>query len=238
MPADVPAAEVVEVTRVHPRDGTAIVALEGASLTVASGEIVAVMGPSGSGKSTLLFLLAGLDRPDRGRALVAGVDWESLSGRERARFRRRSCGFVAQGLALLPQATAAENVEVPLLLDGVDHGERADRVASALERVGLLGEATKLPDQLSGGQQQRVAIARALVAEPAVILADEPTGNLDSATGQDVTRLLVDATRERDAAVVLVTHDPQVARHADRLVEIHSGHLSEPAVSERADAAS
>jgi putative ABC transport system ATP-binding protein len=195
------------------------------SLSVARGEVVAVMGPSGSGKSTLLFLLGGLDRPDAGRVLVNGTDWDTLKGPERARFRRRSCGFIVQGMALLPQATAAENVEVPLVLDDVEASIRTDRVAEALERVELPGQGMKLPDQLSGGQQQRVAIARALVTEPAVVLADEPTGNLDSATGQAVTRLLVAAAAERGTAVVLVTHDPTVASHADRIVEIHSGHM-------------
>jgi putative ABC transport system ATP-binding protein len=177
----------------------------------------------------LLFLLGGLDRPDAGKVEVDGTDWESLAGSLRARFRRRTCGFVVQGMALLPQATAAENVEVPLLLDGIEPDERTARVAEALEWVGLADEAFKLPDQLSGGQQQRVAIARALVTRPAVVLADEPTGNLDSATGQSVTRLLVAAASERGAAVVVVTHDPTVAAHADRVVELHSGRLNRKA---------
>ena len=156
---------------------------------------------------------------------VTGVDWASLKGAERARFRRRACGLVVQGFALLPQATAAENVEVPLLLDGDEPNERGRVVAEALERVGLGTHGAKLPDQLSGGEQQRVAIARALVNAPAVVLADEPTGNLDSKTGEAVTQLLVEAAGERGAAVVLVTHDPTVARHAARLVELHSGRL-------------
>jgi putative ABC transport system ATP-binding protein len=213
------------VSRVHATDGLAVTALQDVSLSVQAGEVVAVMGPSGSGKSTLLFLLGGLDRPDAGRVEVAGTDWESLVGSDRARFRRRTCGFVVQGMALLPQATAAENVEVPLLLDDVEPDDRAAGVAAALEWVGLEDEAQKLPDQLSGGQQQRVAIARALVVRPAVVLADEPTGNLDSATGQSVTRLLVAAAAEQGAAVVIVTHDPAVAAHAGRVVELHSGRI-------------
>jgi putative ABC transport system ATP-binding protein len=217
--------EAIEVTRVHVRDGVAVRALEDVSMRVLRGEVVAVVGPSGSGKSTLLFLLAGLDQPDRGSVVVDGTEWTTLRGTERPRFRRRTCGFVAQGMALLPQATAAENIEVPLLLDGVDAAERTERVAAALERVELAAEARKLPDQLSGGQQQRVAIARALVNRPAVLLADEPTGNLDSATGQAVTQLLFATAAERDAAVVLVTHDPAVAAHADRIVELHSGRV-------------
>ncbi len=213
------------MTRVYPVGGVAVRALDAVSLRVARGEVVAVIGPSGSGKSTLLFLLAGLDRPDAGRVCVAGADWQTLEGAERARFRRRTCGFVAQGMALLPAATAAENVEVPLLLAGVAADERSERVAAALERVGLAAEARKLPDQLSGGQQQRVAIARALVTEPAVVLADEPTGNLDSATGQAVVRLLLEAAGERGAAIVLVTHDAAVSAHADRVVALQSGRI-------------
>jgi putative ABC transport system ATP-binding protein len=225
MPTDVPAVDAVEVSRVHSGDGVPVRALDKVSLGVARGEVVAVVGPSGSGKSTLLFLLGGLDRPDEGTVSITGSDWATMTGSARARFRRSNCGFVVQGMALLPQATAAENVEVPLVLDGLDPNERAKRVADALERVGLGQEGHKLPDQLSGGQQQRVAIARALVGEPAVVLADEPTGNLDSATGQAVTKLLLAAARERGAAVVLVTHDPAVAAHADRIVELHSGRL-------------
>ncbi len=221
-----PAAEAADVTHTYARDGLSVKALDGASLNVARGEVLAVVGPSGSGKSTLLFLLGGLDRPDSGTVKVAGVDWQSLSGDERARFRRGNCGFVVQGMALLPQATAGENVEVPLVLDDVEPAERASRTAEALDRVGLAGEQAKLPDQLSGGQQQRVGIARALVGRPTLVLADEPTGNLDSKTGLAVTALLLDAAREGGAAVVMVTHDPTVAAQADRVIEMHSGRLS------------
>ena len=223
MTPETAAVEAIELTRTYWAGGRPLLAIDHVSLTVARGEIVAIMGPSGSGKSTLLYLLGGLDQPDGGTVRVAGVEWQSLHGAERARFLRRSCGFIAQGLALLPQATAAENVEVPLLLDRVELGERRRRVAEALEHVGLAADAAKLTDQLSGGQQQRVSIARALVHGPAVVLADEPTGNLDSVTAQDITRLLVAAARERGAAVVLVTHDPAVARHADRILALHSG---------------
>jgi putative ABC transport system ATP-binding protein len=223
---DALAVEANEITRIHGSNGRAVRALERVSLSVAPGEVVAVVGPSGSGKSTLLFLLGGLDSPDEGTVSIAGTDWQTLAGSARARFRRLNCGFVVQGIALLPQATAAENVEVPLVLDGVAAEERAARVADMLERVELSGEAAKLPDQLSGGQQQRVAIARALVTEPAVVLADEPTGNLDSATGRAVTQLLLAAARERQAAVVLVTHDPSVAALADRIVTLRSGHVT------------
>jgi putative ABC transport system ATP-binding protein len=226
MPSDRPAAEAAGVTRIHGSGDTAVRALDGVSLKVRPGEVIAVVGPSGSGKSTLLFLLGGLDRPDSGNVLIQGTDWKDMKGPERARFRRRTCGFVIQGMALLPQATVAENVEVPLLLDGVAPGQRADRVEYALERVHLSDQALKLPDQLSGGQLQRVAIARALIAQPVVVLADEPTGSLDAETGQVVTRLLMAAASEQGAAVVLVTHDPAVAAHADRALQLHSGHLS------------
>ena len=213
------------LTRTYRGGGHEVRGVDSVSLAAARGEVVAVTGPSGSGKSTLLFLLGGLDTPDEGHVRVAGVDWAMLRGRARARFRRRTCGFIVQGLALLPQATAAENVEVPLLLDGIEPAARDRRVAGALERVGLAQHSVKLTDQLSGGQQQRVAIARALVAEPAVVLADEPTGSLDSVTAQDIVRLLVAAAREHDAAVVMVTHDPTVAAHADRVVAMHSGRI-------------
>jgi putative ABC transport system ATP-binding protein len=221
-----PAIDAVDLRRVHTDGRRSRAVIDGVSLRVLRGEVVAVMGPSGSGKTTLLHLLGGLDRPDSGHVRVTGVDWNTLSGQARAAFHRRMCGFVVQGFGLLAQATAAENVEVPLLLDGVEPGPRRHRVEQALTRVGLAGEGAKLPDQLSGGQQQRVAIARALVIEPHVVLADEPTGSLDSSTAADVVRLLVDASRERDAAVVLVTHDPVVASHATRVVHLHSGRLA------------
>ena len=229
MPPDSPAVEAVGLSRTYVAGGSAVEALAGVSFEIPRGQAVAVMGPSGSGKSTLLFLLAGLDRPDAGTVRVAGVDWNGLRGRERAAFRRRVCGFVVQGSGLLPQATAAENVEVPLLLDGAGPAERAARVRAGLERVGLTAHGAKLPDQLSGGEQQRAAIARALVGRPSLVLADEPTGSLDSVTAQEITALLIAAAREHGAAVVLVTHDPTVAAHADRVVTLHSGHLRGPA---------
>jgi ABC-type lipoprotein export system ATPase subunit len=228
--------EATDLVRSYAAGGKAVGALNGVSFMVQPGEVIAVMGPSGSGKSTLLYLLAGLDEPDSGTVRVTGVDWQTLEGDERAAFRRRACGFIVQGLALLPQATAAENVEVPLLLDGVDPDERTSKVAHALEGVGLGSHGAKLPDELSGGEQQRVAIARALVAEPAVLLADEPTGNLDSATGQAVTSLIVERAREQGTAVVLVTHDPAVARHAQRVVAMHSGRIDNTAAGNGAAA--
>lgn len=220
-----PAVDAQALTRTYGGPGQRLIALTDVSLTVDRGEVVAVVGPSGSGKSTLLYLLAGLDVPGAGRVRLAGIDWASLRGSERARFRRRTCAFIVQGSGLLPQATVAENVEVPLLLDGLDAAERCRRVGKVLERLGLAAHAQQLPDELSGGEKQRVAIARALVIEPAVVLADEPTGSLDSRMAQTVTRLLVGAALERGAAVVMVTHDPAVARHAHRIVSMHSGRL-------------
>jgi len=216
------AVEAIDLTRRYGR----VVGVDHVTMAVRAGEVVAVTGPSGSGKSTLLFLLGGLDDPDAGRALVAGGDWTGLRGRARAAFRRRACGFIAQGMTLLPQATAAENVEVPLLLSRTGPAARRRRVAEVLDRVGLTDCADKAPDQLSGGQQQRVAIARALVTMPTVVLADEPTGNLDSANAEIITHLLVGTARQQRAAVVLVTHDPAVAGHADRIVTLHSGRLN------------
>lgn len=226
-PADGLAVNASDLSRIH-KDGARLLrAVHGLSLTVERGELVAIMGPSGSGKTTLLHLLGGLDSPDSGSVCVMGIDWATLHGDERAEFRRRTCGFVLQGLSLLPQATAAENVEVAMLLAGTAAAQRQSDVAQALERVGLTAEANKLPDQLSGGEQQRVAIARALVNDPGLILADEPTGSLDSETAQVVVRLLLDASRERKASVVLVTHDPVVAKLADRVVRLRSGQLEQ-----------
>ncbi|HEY8179363.1 MAG TPA: ABC transporter ATP-binding protein [Candidatus Limnocylindria bacterium] len=225
MSTDIPAIEAKGLGRRYSDGSQTLRAVDGVSFTVAVGEVVAVVGPSGSGKTTLLHLLGGLDRPDAGSVRLVGVDWQELSGNERSRFRREVCGFVVQGSSLLPQATAEENVEVPLLLAGVNPEVRRSRVAAILERVELSAEAGKLPDELSGGQQQRVAIARALVNQPTVVLADEPTGSLDSVSAEIVVQLLLDAAQERGACVVLVTHDPAAAGHADRLIALHSGRI-------------
>jgi ABC-type lipoprotein export system ATPase subunit len=228
MRPDVRVVDAADVVRTHRAGGNVVRSIDHVSLVVDRREIVAVTGPSGSGKSTLLYLLGGLDVPDSGRISIRGVEWATLRGDARAAFRRRTCGFVVQGLALLPQATAVENVEAPLLLDGVEASDRRARALEALERVDLVADALKLTDELSGGQQQRVAIARALIHDPAVVLADEPTGSLDSATAQEIARLLVTAARDNDAAVVFVTHDPAIAAHADRVVALHSGRVEGP----------
>jgi putative ABC transport system ATP-binding protein len=217
--------DAVELTRTY-RDGRELRrSLDGVSLAIASGEVVAVVGPSGSGKTTLLHLVAGLDDPDDGRVCINGVDWTTLQGDARATFRRRTIGFIPQGYALLPQATAAENVEVPLLLDGVDQDSRVKRVAEALQRVGMTDHGAKIPDQLSGGEQQRVAVARAVINRPALILADEPTASLDSVTAATVVELLLACAGEEGAGILLATHDPAVADRTHRIVRLHSGRL-------------
>ena len=236
MTTEQPAVEARELTRTYPAAGRPVRGLQDVSLRVAGGEVVAVTGPSGSGKSTLLFLLAGLDRPDGGEVRVAGTDWRTLDSPARARFRRRTCGFIAQGMALLPQATAAENVAVPLLLDGVGPDDRQARVAGALEAVGLAGDGEKLPDQLSGGQQQRVAIARALVNDPVLILADEPTGALDTRTSFELMGLLQQLNRG-GMTVVLVTHEHDIATFASRIIGFRDGHVvDDQRVTQPADA--
>ncbi|MHB8669185.1 MAG: ABC transporter ATP-binding protein [Acidimicrobiales bacterium] len=227
MPSDTPLVIAEDLHRSYGSGHTAVHAVAGVSLRVNVGEVVALMGPSGCGKSTLLHLLGGLDQPDSGAVSVAGRDWRSSRGRQLAELRRQTCGFVFQNLALLPTATAFENVEVPLLLAGVERSERARRVGEMLEMVAMTGEAAHLPDQLSGGQQQRIGIARALVHRPALVLADDPTGSLDSHTAQAITRLFIDTAKASNTTVVMVTHDPRVAAHAHRTVGLHSGRLQD-----------
>lgn len=213
-----------KVTRVHGRGDTAVCALDGVSLRLEPGEMVAVMGPSGSGKSSLLNLAGGLDSPTSGEVVVEGQPLARLSRAALAQLRRRSVGYVFQSLNLIPSLTALENVMLPRELDG-EPTRRARRDAlRALGEVGLSGLAARFPDDMSGGQQQRVAIARAVIGQRRLILADEPTGALDSATGEDVLRLLR-ARCEAGAAALLVTHDPRHAGWANRLVFLRDGKL-------------
>jgi putative ABC transport system ATP-binding protein len=198
--------------------------LDGVTLTVPAGQFCAVAGPSGSGKSTLLGLIAGLDRPTAGSIRVAGRDLGGLDEDALARLRRETIGYVFQSFHLIPTLTALENVAVPLELAGVP--DAAGRAAALLGRVGLGGRTAHYPAQLSGGEQQRVALARAFANAPALLLADEPTGNLDSATGAQIVDLLVGWNRERGATLVLVTHDEALARHADRVVELRDGRVT------------
>jgi putative ABC transport system ATP-binding protein len=215
--------EATGLTRTYRMGTTVVHALRGASLRVAQGEFVALMGPSGSGKSTLMHLLGCLDTPTAGTYLLEGQDVNALSGDERASVRNTRVGFVFQTFNLLPRLSALDNVALPLLYQG--HVEKVrQRAATALGRVGLGHRADHRPTEMSGGEQQRVAIARALVTGPALILADEPTGNLDSATGASILQLLSTLNAE-GRTLVLVTHDPQVAGHAHRVVRMRDGQM-------------
>jgi putative ABC transport system ATP-binding protein len=215
--------ELVEVTKVYNTGRTPVHAVRGVSLTIAAGEFVSIMGPSGSGKSTLMHLLGALDTPTSGRALFQGRDLQTLSDRERSRFRRVKIGFVFQFFNLLPTLTAAENVALPLFLDGKPRGSALKQAVTALERVGLGHRGEHHPEEMSGGEMQRVAIARALVMEPEAVLCDEPTGNLDSANSRDILKLLRSLPEQGRRSVVIVTHDPQAAAYGDRLVHIRDG---------------
>ncbi|MGI8662065.1 MAG: ABC transporter ATP-binding protein [Acidimicrobiales bacterium] len=208
------------VVRIYRQDDEEVHALRGVDLFVESGEFVAVMGPSGSGKSTLLHLLGGLDRPDTGEVLVEGQMLAELGETALSELRRRRLGFVLQFFNLLPTLSAEENVAFPLMLDG--RRDAIERARQALDRVGLLDRARYRPGQLSGGEQQRVAVARAVVTKPAVVLADEPTGSLDSLSGEDVLRLLR-SVADGDQAVVMITHEPFAAAYADRVVRLRDG---------------
>ncbi len=204
-------------------------ALRGVSLEIESGEFVAVMGRSGSGKSTLLHLAGALDLPSSGRVTVAGATTSELSDAERTLLRRRRLGFVFQFFNLIPTLTVAENVALPRLLDGARPAETRDRAAALLERVGLRDRTDHIPEELSGGEMQRVAIARALMSDPEVLLADEPTGNLDSATGSEIMALIRSVADEPGKTVVMVTHDAAMAKQAGRLVVIRDGLVDEGA---------
>ena len=197
--------------------------LRGVDLDVGRGEFVAIMGPSGSGKSTLLHILGGIDVPTSGRVLVDGEDLSELGDDGRTLLRRRRLGFIFQTFNLLPTLTAEENVALPLELDGVQSAEALERAQTVLEQVGMSHRRQHVPGKLSGGEQQRVAVARALAIEPLVLLADEPTGNLDSANGRQVTALLRGLVDQQQQTIVMVTHDAAVAAYADRLVQLRDG---------------
>ncbi len=230
--------ELRDVTKVYDAGDVAVKALDGVSLDVETGESVAIMGASGSGKSTLMNLLGCLDRPTSGTYRLNGEDVGRLDRNRLAEIRNRTLGFVFQSFNLLARTSAAENVELPLLYSGVAPAERRRRALHALERVGLAARANHHPSQLSGGQQQRVAIARALVVEPRIILADEPTGNLDSRTSVDVMALL-QALGDSGITIVLVTHEPDIAVYAKRIVEMRDGRIrrDEPVKARRNAAA-
>jgi putative ABC transport system ATP-binding protein len=215
--------QLTEVTKVYQQGRRAVHAVRGVSLAIEAGEFVSIMGPSGSGKSTLLHLLGGLDTPTTGQALFRGRDLQLMSDRERSLLRRNRIGFVFQFFNLLPTLTAIENVMLPLLLAGQRRSRARDLARAALERVGLTDRAQHFPEEMSGGEMQRVAVARALVTEPEAVLCDEPTGNLDSANSKEVLALLRSLPDAGLRSVVMVTHDPQAAAHADRVVHIRDG---------------
>ena len=214
------------VSRVYGTGEAEVRALEDVSFQIAAGEFVAIMGPSGSGKSTAMNIIGCLDRPTSGEYLFKGIAVEGLGLDARALLRRHALGFVFQGFNLLARLSALETVELPLIYKGVPGPERRARAREALRKVGLEGREGHDPSQLSGGQQQRVAIARALAGQPSVILADEPTGNLDSARGQEIMQLLQALNREEGITIVMVTHEDDIARHAKRLMVFTDGRLT------------
>ncbi|WP_325050825.1 ABC transporter ATP-binding protein [Actinomadura spongiicola] len=219
------ALEAVDVTRTYRMEGVDVTALRGVSVRIDEGEFAAILGPSGSGKSTLMHLLGCLDRPTTGTLRISGRDVAKLSDGELAELRNAHVGFVFQSFHLLARTSARDNVALPLVYRGVSRTERRRRAAEALATVGLEHRLGHRPGQLSGGEQQRVAIARALVGDPGVVLADEPTGNLDTRTGHDVMDLLERLNAERGVAVVLVTHEPDIAARARRQIHIRDGRV-------------
>lgn len=206
-------------------DGKKVLALDDVSLEIARGDRVAVMGPSGSGKSTLLNLICGLDDPTSGVVRIEGRDISGLDDDARTRLRREKIGMIFQTFNLLPTLTAAENVALPLRLQGLSRKEASARADSMLKRVGLSGRTTHRPDELSGGERQRIAIARALIFSPPILLADEPTGNLDSRTGEEILSLLDDLHNEYNTTVLMVTHNEEAAGHCDRVVRLRDGRV-------------
>jgi putative ABC transport system ATP-binding protein len=220
-----PIVEIEGLYKSYRRGDQVIPVLEDISLSVPQGQFWALMGPSGSGKTTLLNIVAGLDRADRGRLLVAGTDITSLGEAELATWRARHVGFIFQFYNLIPVLTAFENVELPLLLTPLTRAERRRHVALALELVGLKERQTHTPSQLSGGQQQRVAIARALITDPTIIAADEPTGDLDKVSAQEVLELLVHLNTDHNKTIIMVTHDPRAAAQAGRVLHLDKGLL-------------
>ncbi|EMP55754.1 ABC transporter [Marinobacter santoriniensis NKSG1] len=224
---DVPATivELDDVYKIYGSGATEVRALDGVSLAIRAGEFVAIMGPSGSGKSTCMNIIGCLDSPSAGKYAFSGVDVGTLGRDERALVRRHFMGFVFQSYNLLPRTSALSNVELPLVYEGVRPALRHRRAVSALSAVGLADRQSATSAELSGGQQQRVAIARALVTEPPVLLADEPTGNLDTVMAREVMTQLTDIRRERDVTIIMVTHEPDIARYADRVLLFTDGKL-------------
>jgi putative ABC transport system ATP-binding protein len=221
-----PLVDVQQVRKVYRRDTQEVPVLDGLSLAIEEGDFVALMGPSGSGKTTLLNLIGGVDQPTSGKVVVNGQAIDSLKPKALAQWRSRNIGYIFQLYNLIPVLTALQNVELPLLLHRMSGRERAERAANALGIVGLEDRVKHFPRQLSGGQEQRVAIARALVSDPTLVLADEPTGDLDRKSGQEILTLLERLNREFRKTIIMVTHDPHAAERAHRVLHLDKGVLS------------
>ena len=226
MSGEAPLVSFTGVTRFYGEGGGLVRALAGVDLTIGRGEFIAIMGPSGSGKSTAMNIIGCLDRPSGGSYRFSGVEVNSLSHDQRALLRRNFIGFVFQGFNLLNRTTAIENVELPLIYRGTGKRERRERAREALHLVGLEGREHHTPGELSGGQQQRVAIARAIVTDPLLLLADEPTGNLDTQRSREIMELISRLNAERGITVVMVTHEPDMAAFAHRIIRFVDGHIA------------
>ncbi len=223
------------LTKIYKTGATSVVALDHVNLTVNQGEFVAIMGPSGCGKSTLLHLMGGLDRPTEGEVVIGGQNLETMPDDRLTELRRRQIGFIFQSFNLIPVLNAVENAALPLTLDGKKASDAAAAATGWLSRFGLGERLTHYPDQLSAGQQQRVAIARGLIAEPELILADEPTGNLDTRAGDEIAGLLREISRDFGRTIVMVTHDPRIAAYADRIVFLKDGRIVDDTRLDRKD---
>ena len=224
-----PVVRAEELTREYAGGGGTVVAVDHANLDAYPGELLVVRGPSGSGKTTLLNLLGGLDRPTSGRVVIGGRDLGDLSEGQLVELRRSELGYVFQGFGLIQVLSAAENIEIPLRIQGVRGPERAKRVSEMLDRVGLADHAAQRPAELSGGQQQRVGLARALAGRPTILIADEPTGQLDSGTAESMMELMSELVHAEGIAAIVSTHDPMLMSRADRVLELHDGHIGERA---------
>jgi putative ABC transport system ATP-binding protein len=221
------------LTKIYGSGSTAVTALEHVNINIHDGEFVAIMGPSGCGKSTLLHLLGGLDTPSDGKVTIDGTSIAEMPDDRLTELRRRRIGFVFQFFNLIPVLSAAENAALPVTLEGIKPADAAAKAKEWLGRFGLADRLSSRPDQLSGGQQQRVAIARALVAEPSLILADEPTGNLDTRSGDEIAGLLRDVSKQYNRTIIMVTHDPRIAAYADRIIFLKDGKVVDETLLER-----